>query len=130
MVIFRTSEGKPAYHQTEAVEEAVRFVEHLRNEEQVTDARVFTMTEVPLEFKVHWRVEVSAPAPEPVAPFVEPAAAASFFEEPAPFGDEPSPEEDAVPVPVGATEDEADIEAVLPAPSSASSRFGLFNRNS
>src|SRR5690242_14300894 len=84
MVIFRTTDGKPAYHQTEALDDAVRFVEHLRNEEQVTDARIFTMTEVALEFKVHWRVEVATPiAPaatamaEPVYPAVadEPFAA-------------------------------------------------------
>jgi hypothetical protein len=60
MVIFRTAEGKPGYHQTEALDDAVRFVEHLRNTEQVTDARLFKMEEVPIEFKTYYKVEVVA----------------------------------------------------------------------
>ena len=63
MVVFRTNEGKQAYHQTEALEDAIRFVEHLRNAEQVTDAHVFRMQEVPLEFKVLYKVEVGTGAP-------------------------------------------------------------------
>jgi len=75
MVVFRTNEGKQAYHPTEALEDAIRFVEHLRNAEQVTDAHVFRMQEVPLEFKVLYKVEVgtgapadeAVPSPAPVA---------------------------------------------------------------
>jgi hypothetical protein len=70
MVVFRTNEGKQAYHPTEALEDAIRFVEHLRNAEQVTDAHVFRMQEVPLEFKVLYKVEVGtgSAADEPAAP--------------------------------------------------------------
>ncbi|HUQ38545.1 MAG TPA: hypothetical protein VM030_00190, partial [Acidimicrobiales bacterium] len=60
MVMFRNGEGKVGYHPTESLEDAVRFVEHLRNNEQVNDARVFRMQEVPIEFKVLYKVEVSA----------------------------------------------------------------------
>lgn len=62
MVIFRSADGKPGYHQAETLEEAVAFVERLRNEDQVADARVFRMEEVPIEFKVYYRVEVAGAA--------------------------------------------------------------------
>src|SRR2546423_10211462 len=45
MVIFRDAEGRPGYHQADALDDAVRFVEDLRNEQQVTDTRVFSMEE-------------------------------------------------------------------------------------
>jgi hypothetical protein len=59
MVIFRSPEGKPGYHQAEGLDEAMRFAEMLRNQEQVTDARIFRMDEVPIEFKAYYRVEVA-----------------------------------------------------------------------
>ena len=58
MVIFRSPEGKPGYHQAEGLDEAMRFAEMLRNQEQVTDARIFRMDEVPIEFKTYYRVEI------------------------------------------------------------------------
>jgi len=66
MVVFRTNEGKPGYHWAETLDDAVRFVEHLRNNEQVAESKVYRMNEVPIEFKVMYKVEVSgaaAPAP-------------------------------------------------------------------
>ena len=68
MVVFRSPEGKPGYHQAEALEDAVKFVERLRNHESITDARIFRMQEVAIEFKTYYRVEVAAPgeAPEQV----------------------------------------------------------------
>lgn len=151
LVIFRTTDGKPAYHQTEALDDAVRFVEHLRNEEQVTDARIFTMSEVPIEFKVQWRVEVATPIVPPVtavAESVSPADAADAREaadtadaiaapEEAPSaadapGSDSSDADEPVPVAVGGGEsyDESPTsEAPTPSSvSSASSRFGLFSR--
>ncbi len=59
MVIFRTAEGKAGYHQTEGLDEAVRFVERLRNEEHVTNTRIFRMDEVPIEVKTYFKVEVA-----------------------------------------------------------------------
>ena len=105
MVIFRDAEGRPGYHHAEALDDAVRFVEHLRNEQQVSDTRVFSMQEVPLEFKTYWRVEVSGPSADeaPVAP-----------SDAEPVSDEELP---------------VDQEAVEAVPAAASGRFGLFNRN-
>jgi hypothetical protein len=62
MVIFRSPEGKPGYHQAEGLDAAMRFAEMLRNQEQVTDARIFRMDEVPIEFKTYYRVEMAAAA--------------------------------------------------------------------
>ena len=59
MVVFRSNEGKPGYHQADALDEAIRFVERLRNQEQVTEARIFRLQEVPIEFKTYYRVEVT-----------------------------------------------------------------------
>ena len=67
MVVFRSTEGKPGYHQADAIEDAVKFVERLRNQENVTEARIFRMQEVPIEFKTYYRVEV-APAGEVAEP--------------------------------------------------------------
>ena len=85
MVIFRRPDGKPGYHQADSVEDAVRFVEMLRNQEKVTDARIFRMEEVPIEVRTYFRVEVageqaaqspqspqSPQAPEPDAPNTAP----------------------------------------------------------
>ena len=58
MVIFRGAEGKPGYHQTDELDAAVAFVERLRNDDGVTDIRVFRMEEVSIEFRPYFRVEV------------------------------------------------------------------------
>ena len=81
MVIFRTGEGKPGFHQAESLDDAVRFVERLRNQEQVTDASVFRMSEVPLEFKTYIKVEVADAAVAEAAPSA--AEGGSVAEEPA-----------------------------------------------
>lgn len=77
MVVFRTNEGKQAYHPTEALDDAIRFVEHLRNAEGVTDAHVFRMQEVPLEFKVLYKVEVGSGSASDDAASAAPAVAAA-----------------------------------------------------
>ncbi len=71
MVVFRSAEGKPGYHQAETLDDAVRFVERLRNQEGVNDSRVFRMDEVPLEFKTYVRVEVAGAEPPPMPPVEE-----------------------------------------------------------
>ena len=95
MVIFRDSEGRPGYHQADRLEDAVRFVEELRNEQHVTDTRLFAMHEIAIEFRTYWKAEVVTdpvttdddhhavpvvPREEPVAvaaaPFAVPAVAA------------------------------------------------------
>ncbi|MGI8686816.1 MAG: hypothetical protein ACR2MO_17285 [Acidimicrobiales bacterium] len=112
MVNFRSAEGKPGYHPTDSLEEAVRFVEHLRNQEQVADARVWRLQEVPLEVKTYYKVVVPtgvpavapAPAPEPATAMVTPPAA-----------DDSAPKGDAGGEAVGAA-------------GSNGARFGRFNR--
>ena len=89
MVVFRSNEGKPGYHQAEALDDAVKFVERLRNQENVTEARIFRMQEVPIEFKTYYRVEVSAAPSEPAAEVPAAEAAdvkAEGEDEPAPAG--------------------------------------------
>jgi hypothetical protein len=151
MVIFRTADGKPSYHQAEVLNEAIRFVEHLRNEEQVNDARIFAMAEVPIEFKVQWRVELAAPPAPPgpavlvVAPAAVPvtevaeAAAVAEVDEVAdanavaaePAGDESADHAELSPYGEAQTGDEVGVAAGIggaPLPAASSSRFGLFNR--
>lgn len=67
MVNFRSAEGKQGYHPADSLEEAVRFVEHLRNQEHVVDARVWRLQEVPLEVKTYYKVEVAPQGSEPAA---------------------------------------------------------------
>lgn len=62
MVVFRNADGKPGYHQSEAIDDAARFVERLRNHEQITESRIFELREVPIEFKTYYRVEVAGAA--------------------------------------------------------------------
>lgn len=80
MVIFQTPDGNPGYNQFEDLDEAVRFVESLRNEQAVSNARMFALEEIKFEFKPYYKVEVpmleSAPAAES-APAPEPAEAAA-----------------------------------------------------
>ena len=117
MVIYRSAEGKPAYHQAEALDDAVRFVEHVRNNEKVGDARIFSMQEVPIEFRTYYRVEVAggeAPAPAPVPESVTVSAAP-------PVAPRASLAE-AVPG------DATKTEATIITPANGSGRFGLFGK--
>ena len=110
MVIFRRPDGKPGYHQADGVDDAIRFVEMLRNQEKVTDARIFRMEEVPIEIRTYYKVEVAGevateePEPEPQPQMqppplgpVPPAVANALSETPPP--DAPL---DPMPVEVGA----------------------------
>lgn len=63
MVMFRSAEGKAGYHQAEGLDDAIRFVERLRNSENVEQARIFRMEEVGFEYRPYYRVEVAAAAP-------------------------------------------------------------------
>lgn len=78
MVIFQTPDGNPGYNQFETLEEAVRFVEKLRNEQSVETARMFALEEVKFDFKPYFRVEVDPPAvgagPAPSRPEPTPAS--------------------------------------------------------
>lgn len=75
MVIFRGSDGKPGYHQTEGLDEAVRFVERLRNGENVDQARIFKMDEVSFSFRSYFKVEIGDEAVAAEAAGSDPGAA-------------------------------------------------------
>jgi hypothetical protein len=113
MVIYRDIEGKPGYHQSEEIDEAVRYVESLRNGRGVEQARIFRLEEVQFEFRPYFRVELSpvaetgirpvpSPAPEPAAmeaePDPSPAPAAPAWGEPSATPADPDSSET---VPVG-----------------------------
>lgn len=59
IVVFTTSEGKPGYFQTETLDDALKFVERVRNTEGVDDAKLYRMTEVPLSVRTYVKVEVA-----------------------------------------------------------------------
>ena len=144
MVIYRSSDGKPGYQQVEQLEEAIRFVERLRNEEGVTEAKLYNLVEVPISFKTYYQVEVgngsAAPAPAPAAeptPSPEPVPASG----PAPASSpEPAkasaPEAPEVAAPA-AVKPGAPVAAVAaskpedkqPEPSANGGRFGLFGKS-
>jgi len=77
VVFFPAHDGSPAFRRLASLEEAVRFVEHLRNNEGVDTFSVHSLTEVPLAFKQYFRVELptatETPAPAPAVPAVEEA---------------------------------------------------------
>jgi hypothetical protein len=69
-VVFSAAENGDGeeFRRVASLEEAVRVVEHLRNDLGITDPSVFALTPVPVAFKTYYRVEVpgadeSAPAP-------------------------------------------------------------------
>jgi hypothetical protein len=77
MVIFR-NDGKPGYHQVDDLDGALRFVEHLRNNEGVEMAQVYRLEEIPIEVRTVFKVELarngSSTTPEPSG--ADPAEAA------------------------------------------------------
>lgn len=74
VVFFTGADGAALFRRTPSLQEAVRFVEHLRNVEGVEDSKVFSLAEVPLAFKTVYRVEIPGqaddvvPTPAPAAP--------------------------------------------------------------
>jgi hypothetical protein len=76
LVRFNSPEGRDAYHQAANLDEALKFVERLRNNEGVDNVRLFRLHEIPLEFRAYYRVEVRPDGVEngvPEAPAVPPA---------------------------------------------------------
>jgi hypothetical protein len=73
IVFFPGPDGAPSFRRLTSLDDAVRFVEHLRNVENVSEVSVHTLSPVPLAFRPYYRVEV--PAGEAVAePLAEPVA--------------------------------------------------------
>ena len=149
MVIFQTPDGNPGYNQFETVDESIGFVEKLRNEQNVLNARIFKLEELKFEFKPYFRVQLAmlnsgdapaaapvAAAPAPVAPVAPPAPAPAPA---APFGGAPAAEAPAAPpAPQGAPVSNIDSPVGAPVPNGNSfsgapaeddrGRRGLFGR--
>ena len=115
VVFFPASDGSPAFRRLPSLQEAVDFVEHLRNEQDVREVSVHSLTEVPLAFRTVYRVEVagSVPAPSesaesiPAEPVAEPVVAST----PEPVAAEPAELPDA-PADLPVAEDVAAVAAV------------------
>jgi hypothetical protein len=66
VVFYPGPDAAPAFRRFATLEEAVRFVEHLRNAEDVSEVSVHALSPVPVAFRAYYKVEVpvtDAPAP-------------------------------------------------------------------
>ena len=60
MVIFQNPDGDPGYNQFESIEEAVSFVETIRNDQGIDSIRIFELSEVKFDLKPYYKVELQA----------------------------------------------------------------------
>lgn len=58
VVFFPGPDGAPSFRRFASLEEAVRFVEHLRNAEDVSEVSVHALTSVPVAFRAYYKVEM------------------------------------------------------------------------
>ncbi|MDQ1703951.1 MAG: hypothetical protein QOF18_317 [Frankiaceae bacterium] len=58
VVFYPGHDAAPAFRRFSSLDESVRFVEHLRNAEGVSDVSVHMLTEVPVAFRAYYKVEV------------------------------------------------------------------------
>src|SRR3954452_4844401 len=91
MVIFRGGDGKPGYHQVDELSEAIRHVEHLRNDEGIDHAQIFQLEEVAFEFRPYFRVEIETASSGAPTAEAEPEVAAEAAPEAAPEVEAPAP---------------------------------------
>src|SRR3954453_17672430 len=79
-------DGAPAFRRFGSLEDAVRFVEHLRNAEGVSEVSVHALAPGPVAFRAYYKVEVPAasapvdPAPIDSVPVDVPAPSEPVFE--------------------------------------------------
>ena len=138
MVIYRSPEGQPVYHPTESLEEAARHLEHLRNAGQGTDARIFSMQEIPVEVKTYYRVELPTDAPAAAAAASAAPAAPATPATPAPTptkGEAPAaapaaaaPAPAPAPAVAAAASGPAPVKGEPTAAGANGGRFGLFGK--
>ena len=123
-VVFHPGpDGSPAFRRFPSLDDAVRFVEHLRNIEGVSEVSVHALSPVPLAFRAYYRVEVPV---EGVAAAEPGAAAEPMLDVPAPA--EPVLESVTEPVLADAVADPAYAEAAVAAeqPSNGKRSLGFF----
>jgi hypothetical protein len=94
VVFYQSPQGAPAFRRLASLEDAVSFVEHLRNVEGVTEFSVFSLSPVTLSMRAYYHVEVAGgePSPPAQAPVSEPVAEAA-----SPFGHVPEAPTDEAP---------------------------------
>ncbi len=127
MVTFQTPDGTPGFHQSDTLDEAITFVERLRNEQGVHNSRIFRMEELKFDFKPYYKVEIASgsangglSAPERATPSSRPAppkAAASLdLTEVTKDDDAPAETPAKAPEPVGAAATPAASTSATPPP--------------
>jgi len=128
-VVFHPGpDGSPAFRRFGSLEDAVRFVEHLRNAEGVSEVSVHALSPVPVAFRAYYKVEVPEPAPvaevpAPSEPVFETVAAEPVVAEP--VMTEPVAEP-AVAEPVMAEAQFAEATAAAEQPSNGKRSLGFF----
>src|SRR3954469_9616771 len=133
-VVFHPGpDGSPAFRRFGSLEDAVRFVEHLRNAEGVSEVSVHALAPVPVAFRAYYKVEVPAdsapvdPAPIDSVPVDVPAPSEPVFEAvPAqPVGEQPVAEP-VMAEPVMAEAQFADATVAAEQPSNGKRSLGFF----
>jgi hypothetical protein len=126
-VVFHPGpDGLPAFRRFGSLEDAVRFVEHLRNVEGVSEVSVHALSPVQLAFRAYYKVEVPADqpvvdVPAPSEPMLEAVPVAA---EPVMGG--PVMAEPVMPEPVLAEAQFADASAAAEQPSNGKRSLGFF----
>ena len=125
VVFYPALDGAPAFRRFASLDDAVRFVEHLKNAEGVSEVSVHTLSPVPLAFRAYYKVEVPAEA----APVAEvPMQAEPAFDVPVPAVAESAPEPvaESAPEPTPELEPVAVMaETVVPAPPASNGKKSL-----
>ena len=126
-VVFHPGpDGSPAFRRFGSLEDAVRFVEHLRNAEGVSEVSVHALAPVPVAFRAYYKVEVPEPAPvaevpAPAEPMFDAVPAA-----PEPVMAEPVMAEPVMAEPVMAEAQFAEASAAAEQPSNGKRSLGFF----
>src|SRR3954453_12181703 len=138
-VVFHPGpDGSPAFRRFGSLEDAVRFVEHLRNAEGVSEVSVHALAPVPVAFRAYYKVEVPAdsapvdpapidPAPIDSVPVNAPAPSEPVFEAvpEQPVGEQPVAEP-VMAEPVMAEAQFADATVAAEQPSNGKRSLGFF----
>ena len=129
-VVFHPGpDGSPAFRRFGSLEDAVRFVEHLRNAEGVSEVSVHALAPVPVAFRAYYKVEVPeqapvAEVPAPAQPLLEAVPAEPVLAEPVMA--EPEMAEPVMPEPVMAEAQFSDATAAAEQPSNGKRSLGFF----
>jgi hypothetical protein len=118
VVFFPGPDAAPGFRRFSSLDEAVRFVEHLRNAEGVAEASVHMLTPVPVAFRAYYKVEVS-PGEMPAEPFAAEPFVAEVPEQPA------APVEPVAPPMAQDVDESARVDAAVDAEPAANGKRSL-----